>query len=49
MSDKESLRSPDSPDIGWIPTTIPEKESSVADLPDEAIEMLANPIKLSPL
>ena len=49
MTTKESLRSPDSPDIGWIPTTIPEKKSSAADLLDEAIEMLANPVKLSPL
>ena len=43
MTTKESLRSPDSPDTGWIPTTIPEKKSSVADLPDEAIEMLEIP------
>ena len=49
MTTKESLRSPDSPDICWIPTNIPEKKSSDADLPDEAVKMLANPVKLSPL
>ena len=46
---KESLRSPDSPDIGWIPTTIAEMKSSVADLPDEAIKNIVNPVKVSPL
>ena len=46
---KESLRSPDSPDIGWITTPIPEKKSSVADLPDETIKSIANPAKVSPL
>ena len=49
VTTKESLRSPDSPDIGWISTTIAENKSSVADLPDKVIEMLANPVKLSPL
>eukprot|EP00984_Skeletonema_dohrnii_P013467 scaffold5583_cov166-Skeletonema_dohrnii-CCMP3373.AAC.1 len=29
---KESLRSPDSPDIGWIPTTIPEKKTAASNL-----------------
>ena len=32
-TNKESFRDPDSPDIGWIHSTVSEKKSSVADLP----------------
>ena len=46
---KEFLRNPDSPDIGWIPTTVSERKSSVANLPDEVIKSMTNPVNLSPL
>ena len=29
---KESLLSPDDPDIGWIPTTLPEKKEAASNL-----------------
>ncbi len=30
---KESLQTPDAPDIGWIPATVPEKEAALSTIP----------------
>ena len=45
---KESLRVPDALDIGWIPTTIPEKEAASATIPPEELERISKPAQLSP-
>lgn len=45
----EFLRAPELPDIGWIPTSIPEKRTAAANLPATDLEKLTNPVKLSPL
>ena len=46
---KEYLRDPESPDIGWIPTSLPEKKHAAADIPDEVLKEFSNPVKLTPL
>ena len=46
---KESLRSPSDPDIGWIPTSIPEKKATVSTLSDDDIKKISDPVTLSPL
>ena len=46
---KESLRSPDDPDIGWIPTTFPEKKEAASNITEKEIDDIANPVSLSPL
>ena len=46
---KESLRAPNAPDIGWIPTTIPEKQEAVGTLSEADISRMTNPVNLSPL
>ena len=49
ITTKESLRVPDSPDIGWIPANVPEKKQAAANLDDEEFEKISNPVQLSPL
>ena len=46
---KESLRAPGVPDIGWIPTTIPEKTAALNSVSQEQVKKLSNPVTLSPL
>ena len=46
---KEFLRDPKSPDIGWIPTSVPETKNVTADIPDEVLKKISNPVKLNPL
>ena len=46
---RENLRNPDAPDIGWIPTTIPEKQAATSTLSEEEIASLSEPAKLTPL
>ena len=46
---KESLRSPDDPDIGWIPTTVPAKTEAATTLTKKEINDITNPATLSPL
>ena len=46
---KEYLRSPDDPDIGWIPTTLPEKKGAASNLTKKDIDDITNPVSLSPL
>ena len=48
-STKESLRAPNNTDIGWIPTTIPEKTDAASNLSEDELEKLTNPVTLSPL
>ena len=44
---KESLRSSDDPDIGWIPTTLPEKKEAAYNLAEKEIDDITNPVSLS--
>ena len=46
---KESLWSPDDPDIGWIPTTSPEKKEAESNLTEKEIDGITNPVSLLPL
>ena len=46
---REHLRSPSNPDVGWIPTSVPEYKSNAKRLSDEEIEAIASPKQLSPL
>ena len=46
---REYLRPPENPDIGWIPSSVPEYKTSVGLLSDKEIEKLASPVHLSPL
>ena len=46
---REFLCDPKSPDIGWIPTSAPDKQKAAADSPDEVLKENSNPVKLSPL
>ena len=48
-STKESLRAPNNTDIGWIPTTIPEKTDATYKLSEDDLDKLTNPVTLSPL
>ena len=45
----ESLRAPDAPDIGWIPSTVPGIREAVSNLSEREIKQLSNPVSLSPL
>ena len=46
---KEFLRSPNNPDIGWIPSLISEFRSTADTLSDEELKKIASPVPLSPL
>ncbi len=46
---RESLRAPEAPDIGWIPTNVPEHREAASHLSEEELNAIANPVKLSPL
>ena len=37
---RESLRNPDAPDIGWIPTSIPDKTTASTTLSDEQLKSI---------
>ncbi|KAL7542834.1 hypothetical protein ACHAWF_007261 [Thalassiosira exigua] len=49
VTTREHLRSPSNPDIGWIPSTVPEYKAASLDLSDEEISRVALPVHLSPL
>ena len=49
LTTKEFLRSPGNPDIGWIPTSVPEYASAANNLTDAEIEQIRSPAHLSPL
>jgi len=49
ITTKESLRAPDSPDIGWIPSNIPEKRQAATELDANDFDKLSNPVQLSPM
>ena len=46
---REHLRSPNNPDIGWIPTSLPTYESAAKHLSEEDIKKITSPTHLSPL
>ena len=46
---KESLRLPDDPDIGWIPTMLTDKKEAASNLTEKYIDDITNPVSLSPL
>jgi len=49
ITTKESLRAPDSPDIGWIPSNVPEKRQAATELDASDFDKLSNPVQLSPM
>ena len=49
VTTKESLRAPDSPDVGWIPSNVPEMKQASSEFSDKDIAELSNPVQLSPL
>jgi hypothetical protein len=49
ITTKESLRAPDSPDIGWIPANVPEKKQAATELDAKDFEKISNPVQLSPM
>jgi len=46
---RESLRDRRSPDIGWLPSSVPEKTDATKMMSEEEIKKISNPVKLSPL
>ena len=46
---REHLRSPSNPDIGWIPSSVPEYGSASRCLTDKEVKTLCSPLHLSPL
>ena len=46
---KEYLLAPEDPDIGWTPTTIPDKTDVASNLSEDDLDKLTNPVTLSPL
>jgi hypothetical protein len=46
---REFLKSPNNPDIGWIPASVPEFKSTAKCLTDEDIRKISCPHHLSPL
>ena len=49
LTTREFLKDPGSPDIGWIPTSVPEKKHAAAKVPPEVLEQISQPVKLTPL
>ena len=46
---REFLRSPVNPDIGWIPTSVPEYQSCAKTISDDEMKKISSPVHLSPL
>ena len=40
---REHIRSPDTPDVGWIPSSVPEYSRSAAELSEEQIKEITSP------
>ena len=49
ITTKEHLRSPNNPDVGWIPSSVPEYKQSAKTLSEKDIEKITSPKHLSPL
>ena len=49
ITTKEHLRSPDNPDVGWIPSSVPVYKQSAKTLSEKDIEKTTSPKHLSPL
>ena len=48
ITTKEHLRSPNNPDVGWIPISVPEYKQSAKTLSEKDIEKIKSPKHLSP-
>ncbi len=46
---KESLCAPDSPDVGWIPSNVPEMKQASSEFSDKVVADRSNHVQLSPL
>lgn len=46
---KEHLRAPEQPDIGWIPSSVPDFQTASGHLTEEQIATITSPRHLSPL
>ena len=49
ITTKEHLSSPNNPDVGWIPSSVPEYKQSAKTLSEKYIEKITSPKHLSPL
>ena len=49
ITTKEHLCSPNNPDVGWIPSSVPEYKHSAKNLSEKYIEKITSPKHLSPL
>ena len=49
ITTKEHIRSPNNPDVGWIPSSVPEYKKSAKTLSEKDIEKITSPKHLSPL
>ena len=49
ITTKEDLRSPNNPDVGLIPSSVPEYKQPAKTLSEEDIEKITSPKHLSPL
>ncbi len=49
VTTRESLRDPMTPDIGWIPSTVPDLHAASSQIPVEELEKIAKPVTLSPM
>ena len=49
VTTKEHLRLPTNPDVGWIPSSVPEYKQAAKTLLEEDIEKITSPKHLSPL
>ena len=48
VTTQQSVRSPDNPDIGWIPASVPDLRNTSSLLSDEELKKIASPPTLSP-
>ena len=46
---REHICSPSVPDVGWIPSSVPDYQKSAADLTEDQIKEITSPKHLSPL
>ena len=49
ITTKENIFSPNNPDVGWIPISVPEYKQSAKTLSEKDIKTITSPKHLSPL
>ena len=49
ITTKKHLRSPNNPDVGWIPSSVPKYKQSAKTISEKDIEKIMSPKNLSPL